>query len=279
MTSELLTQRLTNVGICIYCGGKGETDEHVMPLALGGEMILRKASCNPCRAVTSQCESHLLKHSLVQARACLNYPSRGRTFATEVFPIDVVLKDGTETTLSLSNEESLGLTQFLELAPPAFLKPSNYTSGSVVTGAKLISFGKGLDEFVKKHNVKQIKFKSKHPKNYFERMTARIAYCYVVAFWGYECLEECLVLPAILGRKDDIGQWVGCDLEGEYVRPLGKLPGRNAVKLWIFQPPGGGLRHVLVQLKFFAGSDAPEYIVVVGTLKPGFDSKKPPINQ
>jgi len=38
-----------HLGFCIFCGGAGETDDHVVPLALGGTDVLHKSSCESCR--------------------------------------------------------------------------------------------------------------------------------------------------------------------------------------------------------------------------------------
>lgn len=48
------------VGTCIYCGtdggSEGLTDEHIVPFALLGNMILPKSSCRQCATVTSAFE-------------------------------------------------------------------------------------------------------------------------------------------------------------------------------------------------------------------------------
>lgn len=45
------------VGRCIYCGSKEAlTDEHIIAYSLGGDVILPKASCRPCAAITANLE-------------------------------------------------------------------------------------------------------------------------------------------------------------------------------------------------------------------------------
>ena len=49
--------KLPPVGRCIYClSTEGLTNEHIMPIALGGKLVLPKASCEPCRRITSEFE-------------------------------------------------------------------------------------------------------------------------------------------------------------------------------------------------------------------------------
>lgn len=46
------------VGRCIYCGTAEEplSDEHILPFALGGNLILPKASCETHRKTTQRIE-------------------------------------------------------------------------------------------------------------------------------------------------------------------------------------------------------------------------------
>lgn len=72
-------------------------------------MIIRNASCNKCRDITSKYERNPLKENWSEVRACLDYPSRKRKFETETFCLHVTLKSGEETTLKLKKSEILGL--------------------------------------------------------------------------------------------------------------------------------------------------------------------------
>src|SRR4051794_10469240 len=44
------------IGRCIYCPEEGTTDEHIIPLSLGGKLLLRDASCDTCREITRRFE-------------------------------------------------------------------------------------------------------------------------------------------------------------------------------------------------------------------------------
>ena len=101
-------------------------------------------------------------------------------------------------------------------------------------------------------------------------MVAKIGYCAVVALFGLDSFDQRFVLPALLGEKDDIGFWIGCDPEGRITPLIGKQRVKNIIKIGIVKKAGNDTRYVVAKLKFFASSDAPEYIVVVGTLKPDF---------
>src|SRR6266568_6712281 len=68
------------IGKCIYCGETGGplTDEHITPLALNGDRILIKASCEVCQKITSAFESIVLNRTLFAARAALATKTRRR---------------------------------------------------------------------------------------------------------------------------------------------------------------------------------------------------------
>jgi hypothetical protein len=255
---------------CIYCGGIGETDEHVIPSALGGRIVLRRASCEKCRDVTSRCERNPLNENWAQARAALDYPSRRRNFDNETFPLNVFLQNGVNTILNLNKSEMIGFTPFLEYPLPAFFGNTDYKNGVIVSGHCLIGFGPDYKILVKKYGIKSIKYTVKHKGNDFEKMIVKIAYCFVVWAWGLDCFKNCFILETILGLKDDVGFWMGCDPDGQVVPLIGKKSGSNVIKIGLWKKSTDDNRYIVVRLKFFATSDAPEYLVVVGTLKPDF---------
>lgn len=266
----ILEQKYTDIGKCIYCNKMNLplTDEHVIPLSLAGTMVLKNASCEECRKITSKYERNPIHENWIEARACLDYPSRRSKFKDMTFDMDVVLKDDTPATLQLSKDETLGITLFPEFPLPAFFGNANYTHGAVWVALRTIGFGKiDLKEFSDKYNIKQIIGSVKYKGNHFEIMIARIAYCAVIAYLGPNALKKNFVLPTILGEIDDVGYWLGCDYEGKIVPHMGKVPASNVIGLGLLSRVDG-TKCLMVSIKFFAASDAPEYIVVVGEPTP-----------
>ena len=255
------------VGRCIYCGGPGETDEHIIPHALGGKHILHKASCEKCRSITSQWERNPIKENWVEARAALDYPSRHTNFDKEIFPLEVVLRDGTKTVLNLKREETFGLASFLEYPLPAFFGGPNNEKGALVTGAMLIGFGPNSKAVAGKYGIKEISFTTSHKGTHFERMVIKIAYCAAVATWGLGCFEEDYALPVIIGTKNNVSFLMGCDPLGKIIPLIGKVGGDNCINVGVYRKKGDDKNYAVVRLKFFAASDAPEYLVVLGTLR------------
>jgi hypothetical protein len=74
-------------GRCIYCGSDGGADglrdEHIMPYCLGGNAIIREASCKLCEVITSYLDGYLGRkvfyelrlHSGIQTRNPKNRPT------------------------------------------------------------------------------------------------------------------------------------------------------------------------------------------------------------
>jgi hypothetical protein len=68
-----------HIGECIYCGqAESLSDEHVVPLGLNGNFVLRAASCETCRQITSRFETALLRGGFRSAREALQYRTRSR---------------------------------------------------------------------------------------------------------------------------------------------------------------------------------------------------------
>src|ERR1700733_13961651 len=70
--------RIPSKDKCIYCG-KIEvelTDEHFLPLSLGGQHIIEKASCLECADITKKFEQDVARELWGDARISYNAPSR-----------------------------------------------------------------------------------------------------------------------------------------------------------------------------------------------------------
>ena len=139
-----------------------------------------------------------------------------------------------------------------------------------MTGAKLIGFGTNPDHFKRKHKIKSFRLTINSTGNNFEKMLIKMAYCLVIAYWGIHCFEKRFILPTILNHKDDADFWMGCDPAGRFIAPIGKQAGAFAPRISILESSSGD-RIVAASLKFFPPSEAPEYVVVFGTLKASFN--------
>lgn len=88
-------------------------------------------------------------------------------------------------------------------------------------------------------------------------MFAKIAYAFTVRVFGLDNIEEAYVVEAILGKTDDVGEWVGCDGQ-----KLLQTAGEQAIGQRVTED-----REVEVRIRLFSFIETPEYVVIVGRVR------------
>lgn len=75
---RLPDKTLATINRCIYCGAQGETlsKEHIIPRSLGGNLVLKKASCSKCSKITSKSETKIAEIAYKILRGASGYPTR-----------------------------------------------------------------------------------------------------------------------------------------------------------------------------------------------------------
>lgn len=72
-----MVQAIPAANECIYCGNTEDlSKEHIIPLSLGGKIVIPKASCASCRDLTSSIEHKISRQSFHLARAIYKLPTR-----------------------------------------------------------------------------------------------------------------------------------------------------------------------------------------------------------
>ncbi|OFY37450.1 MAG: hypothetical protein A2Z69_03385 [Bacteroidetes bacterium RBG_13_44_24] len=248
---------------CIYCRSKTNlSDEHILPLALHGRWILPKASCKKCADITSSFELDVCRNIFGETRAYLKFPTRRKHPADFSMTIE---KKGTKEALDVPIMEYGGRITFFFFTPPAYLLGRKDKTGINICGSQLYRIG-GIEEkqLVDKYNAKAIEFHMKTKPTNFARMLAKIAYGFAVSKYGLNNFRP-LILPAILGEKDDIGMWVGCEAQEQENFPKEDFVVNLSVKEDI----------IYSRIKFFGKFEqVPTYLVVVGEIKNNEDRKK-----
>ena len=78
------------VGSCIYCGSTANlSDEHIIPLGLGGRFVLPQASCSTCSEKTSKLERTCLRTMYGPLRLLYGLPSRRKHSRPETLQLKV----------------------------------------------------------------------------------------------------------------------------------------------------------------------------------------------
>ena len=136
--------RVKPVGLCIYCGKtEGLTEEHVVPFALGGNLILPNASCTKCNNITSAFELRVLRGFMGDARVAGEFPTRHPKDRPTTIQIGIKRKGGFEP-VSIPASEALGVIQLPKFQRAAFLAGKPPVKGINIIGVETIGFGNRL---------------------------------------------------------------------------------------------------------------------------------------
>lgn len=193
------TTRLEPVGECIYCGSTDKlTDEHIVPLALGGRLVLPDASCVVCAAITSAVERKVLRGFMLDARAVGKFPTRRPKERPRTSSLDIE-RDGHFESIELPSSESPGFLHLPRFARAAFLAGYPPMKGVTFVGIDTLYFGKNPTEVARAIGTKTIRTTVTVDASSFARMLAKIGYSYAVASQGLYPRTEVPVLPMILG--------------------------------------------------------------------------------
>ena len=259
------THRFEPLGECMYCGAKGKlSDEHIIPYALLGTLVLPQSSCEACATVTSGIEKKVLRGFMFDARVVGNFPSRRKRDRPSTLKAELLSADDTVVEKEVGVSESPAFLILPTFAPAAILNGQPPVRGVNIVGQETLHFGKDVGEFMREHGAKGIQFISTIEAMELAQLLAKIAYGYVVATMGLFPRDETPLLRLIRGEADDGGSWIGSSdykLRIEEKRPrhaLGIVPIQNAQ----------GSKGFVVRVKLFADSGCTGY--EVATRVPGW---------
>ncbi len=255
--------RYPAVGQCIYClSVDGLTDEHIIPFGLSGTAVLPAASCRACAALTSLVEERVLREeSMRRVRAYRELRSRRKHRSAPAVGRLLVPDQNSGEVIELPNDQYPTLLFMPRYPLPAVLAPDAYPGGDVqgilCYEPDKISFGPKPDEVMRGLGLTQATWASGrfHPAE-FARMVAKIGYSYAVAARAWPLSFGLpAVVPAILGKRDDIGRWVGT-APGPNTSYEGAL---HRLDHYSWEWP----RRVQVEVQLFADSQTQTYLLVL----------------
>ena len=208
--------RVRFIGQCIYCKSSTPplSDEHTVPYGFNGDSVLQQASCSKCADITSAFETLIiLRDTLFAARAAaVAKPDRAKSaMSNGRCTCFVTVKNKRFRPPWQEHWKVIPLPVF---EPPAFLDGRDYKGGVEAHRMDIAWLGESPQEIAKLHNADDVLLKIRNPlklAHSFAKLVAKIAYGSAVAHFGLGGVQEAFVVPAILGTRDDIGMWVGCD--------------------------------------------------------------------
>ncbi|MGX9431608.1 MULTISPECIES: HNH endonuclease [Bradyrhizobium] len=249
---------------CIYCG---ETklpagvskfgDEHIIPLALGGNLILPEASCKTCeRIINREIETPVLSQEWGFLRAKREFPTRNKK--KRKTHVIVYRHDGRSMKVPVADYPSpVPLYKFGE---PRILTGLPFGTDHLRWTMEILGDHDAEAEMRRRHPDWNGHHKLRAQPYPFARLLAKIAYGYVVAEWGIAGFSP-LGLDIILGRSDDYFYTVGGSWD--IAEPIPDGDHITDIFLQVLSPT---VLQIRVNIRLFSKTRMPSYTVVVGNI-------------
>ena len=247
---------------CIYCGTVNDslTREHIIPYALGGDLVLPKSSCETCQKITSKNEFIIARQFYGLHRAYEGIRSRRNKNAgklNEYIEIEGVDINGREVSENILVRDLPSVQIVVKYTQPRLLsgKESQFT-----LEAKFLKQGENkLRDLRVKLGWSKISINSPTANPYsFAKLLAKIAHAYCCAELGHDGFEP-LLLEHILDKTSEklITYYVG-----GYEPELSQTP----EPLILSYIDLGGIKYIKVDISLHFFKESPRYQVICGRL-------------
>lgn len=260
------------VGKCIYCGSvDGLTNEHIVPKALNGTIILPKSSCTTCAAITSKFERTIAQQMYGIMRNKRDYKSRRKKERPQKMPASYLTSKGVIKSIDLNLANYPDFNLIPSLPPPGILTKSPLTEMNpemqISTVGDPNEIANAISLIENESGNKNIKLSLSHHFAWgdFSRLLAKIAHGYLVAFVGQEGYIP-LLPDLILGRSPYLAHYIG-GIDGGPVHMM-----TYWLSLVILPSPDTGYiaedeGYLAVYIQLLGGIPMPMYQVIAGKIK------------
>lgn len=258
-------KRYKPVGRCIYCGRKATRlgDEHVIPYALAGNaIVLPKASCRNCEAITGRFEQNCLRKMLGPLRTRINLPTRRPKEREKILPL-IMGKFNS----SLNKDEFFRfdipvLDYPIFYAAPCFGEPGilrRVQPEDLPNSFRAIGIGNHrlFIEYLLEYGY-DIGFVGTVTPRSFLQMLAKIGHAYTVAEVGIGNFDP-LCLDIIFEKNKKPRYLIGSDDEIP-------APTDSAFDISLNFTNIDGIRYIVVYFRMFSSYKTPVYKIVSGKL-------------
>jgi hypothetical protein len=252
------------VGRCIYCGTTHGvlTDEHIIPLGLGGKHILPKASCSEtCNPITGRFEGVVQRTIYGDFRMRQKLPTRHKKDRPKLRTIQTA--DGAK---QVPTDEfpapmwvyHFGICGLLLNAPPTL----DVSNGTVSTMTE-----HRLESYIAEHKW-DARLKMTYQPNEFRRMILKAGYGFAVAVLGYDGFHRTSI-PYIMKPGANLSYLVGQNTKIE--PPV--IDGWHVPQIYFRKSSVPTLMHVVAEIRLFGSLPTPTYHAVVGQIQRGEQSR------
>ncbi|MEF9481090.1 HNH endonuclease [Ralstonia sp. 1B3] len=200
--------QIASKGFCIYCGRSGLklTDEHIVPLSLGGAHVIKDASCVDCARVTSRFELEVARNLWGDARISYGAPSRRKKLRPQNIALNDIAYPGNKITIPYSEYPAAMIFYLMKGAGVLLGLPEDVDqSGSwqfraVVDDQKIKAFERKYPG--------RLTAKFKHIPDSFGRLIAKIGYGQILCTLDPQDFHP-ICVPYILGIKSNLSHIIG----------------------------------------------------------------------
>jgi hypothetical protein len=260
MLTTTMIRTFGSVCKCIYCGSEDQlTDEHIVPLALGGDLVLPKSSCKICNTMTSKFELNVLRGHMSEARSVGNLPSRRKKNRPTSVATTLIQRDESTAQLDVPVAKALAFLLMPIFEPVSFVYGPGPRMGARITAIETLKFGPDFQGFLVDHKAVGISGKVRIDVISFAKLLAKIAYSYYIGINGPFPMAESPALALLLGSIDSPSNWIGTTFLS--IAPNNSTALHTLATKSLSMPDGLSRELVLIQL--FAASKSCTYEVVV----------------
>jgi hypothetical protein len=249
------------VGRCIYCGetAYSENDlnrklgeEHIIPLSLGGTLILPEASCQKCEAITSRIETACMP---LYNPGRYHLGLRARKSKRERKKLPVAIGNSDNKILVDKHRHPGVLWGFRYVIPEILALPSpsgDEFSGNIIMAPAIPDFKERIAQMGAPVSVKVGVGVS---QSFFGRFLAKIAHAYTAAEIGLGEFSP-LLIDIIFGRNTPSLSWLIGSPLGQDDQPTSLFHEIKFVDL--------SRTYITVMVRLFPDRQLPPYYVVSG---------------
>jgi hypothetical protein len=233
------------IGRCIYCQDTSATDlgrEHIVPIGMGGGLILQKASCKKCSAVTQSFETTCQRKMFIRHRVAQGLVRHSREMESRMQEI--------------TEQPNYLILPFIQGMP-----------GMVTGQAPTVPFHGPFrfygikEEWPKDAPIAWIdELIRAFDMSAFMRLLAKIAHSFSVAHLGIDSFDPEL-LELIQGHAPDSGAWFVGESKDE-IEP----PKQSLHQVGMTFMPWGRRWLVVVRIRLWSAHATPAYNVISGIL-------------
>jgi hypothetical protein len=249
--------RIASKGACIYCGATDVrlTDEHVVPLSLGGVHVIVDASCLDCADVTKRFEQDVAREMWGDARISYDAPSRRKKLRKT--HIRLTDPNNPSRSIKVPYRDYPAPMLFYRMDRAGLLQGlPEEVDISAAWKLEMISDHEKNKQFERKYGM-PLTARFRHVPDSFARMLAKVGYGQVLSSLDPGDFRP-ICVPYILGQKKNPSYIVGGKLSPE---PLDAGMG-YVMKTAGFATPDRLM--LLAELRLLANNHVPTYHVVVG---------------